>query len=82
MEHLKDVSLGKFPASLANIKLSSKGISGTNTLAYYLVNYGQKSFITLAPGLINARKASKSVPFGSYSQIFNLASNSFQPVHH
>jgi len=38
--------LGSSPASLANIKLGSKGISGTNTLAYYLVNYGQKSFIT------------------------------------
>ncbi len=51
MEQLKVASLASAPALLTNIKLGLKGLSRTNTLAYY----GQsqitdvKSLITLGP---------------------------------
>ncbi len=42
---------GKYLASPANIRLSWKGLPGTNTLAYYekVLLTVVKSFITLAP---------------------------------
>jgi hypothetical protein len=43
----------------ANIRLGWKVLPGTNNLAYY-VHGRKKSFITLVPGLILARKAYKS----------------------
>jgi hypothetical protein len=41
------------PGFLANIRLGWKGLSGTNTPAYYdhFINYSHKKFITLAPDL-------------------------------
>jgi hypothetical protein len=37
-----------------NIRLGCKGLLGTKSLAYYekITNYGRKSFIVLAPGLL------------------------------
>jgi hypothetical protein len=35
VEHLKDGSLGEAVALSENIRLSWKGLPGTNTLAYY-----------------------------------------------
>jgi hypothetical protein len=44
--------LGKLLALPKNIRLGWKGLSGTNTLAYYKHLYitGFKSFVTLTPG--------------------------------
>ncbi len=49
---LKGASLGKALASPAHIRLGWKGLSGTNTLAYYKNLYFMtvKSFIVQAPG--------------------------------
>jgi hypothetical protein len=35
MEYLKVASLGKAPALPANLRLGWKGLTGTNSLAYY-----------------------------------------------
>jgi hypothetical protein len=50
VEHLKGVSLVLYLALPANIKLSWKGLPGTNTLAYYENPQIKKSFIVQAPG--------------------------------
>jgi hypothetical protein len=39
------------------VRLSLKSIPGTNTSLIIIVNYRQKSFITLAPGVV--RRVSK-----------------------
>jgi hypothetical protein len=51
MEHLKGASLGEATGLPANIRLGWINLTGTNTsLLQKFLNYGQKSFITLAPG--------------------------------
>jgi hypothetical protein len=50
VEHHSGAPRSKALALIANIRLAWRRLPGTNTLAYY-ENYGEKSFITLAPGL-------------------------------
>jgi hypothetical protein len=54
MKHLSDAPLyGRLLALLTNIRLSWKGLAGTNALAYYEKSSlkAVKSFITLATGV-------------------------------
>jgi hypothetical protein len=54
MKHLSDAPLyGRLLALLANIRLSWKGLAGTNAQAYYEKSQltAVKSFITLATGV-------------------------------
>jgi hypothetical protein len=57
VKHLSSAPLKvRLLASPTIIRQGWKGLPGSNTLAYY-ENYGQKSFITLALGLIEDRWA-------------------------
>ncbi len=45
MKHLSGAPLqGRLLASLTNIRLGWRGLPGTNTLAYYDINYDRKKF--------------------------------------
>jgi hypothetical protein len=55
VEHLKGSSIGQAPVLPTSIRLSWKGLPGTNTLAYYenLQITDVKFFITLGPEYCN-----------------------------
>ncbi len=77
MGHLKDASVGLLGYALAlpaNIKLSWKGLPGTNTLAYYENPQitTVKSFIVQAPG-VACRANSNIVSVKYYKKAPGLA---------
>jgi len=66
---------GKAPGLPANIRLSWKGLPGTNTLSLLqFVHYRQKSFITLIPGHLRRVVAHQALDFG-LKQIEKICQN-------
>ncbi len=55
MEHLEGSSIGQAPVLPTNIRLSWKGLPGTNTLSYYEHSrkFGRKKFYNIGPNVIN-----------------------------
>jgi len=81
VEHLKGASLRWALASLANIRLSWKGLPGVNTLAYYglSVNYWHKKFLTLYPDnkvlltpVLRAQNIESDISKNNYVALINL----------
>ncbi len=58
-EHLIDTSLGKAPALLANIRLDSNGMLGTNPLAFSIDSY-IRGFIPYRPILFSLKFVGKT----------------------